>query len=70
MDTRFWPENLKGRYLMEDLGVHGRIILKWSLQKLGADWTYFAHDRGQWRVSVNTIMNICVPKKAGNFSTC
>jgi hypothetical protein len=31
--TQFWSENLKGRDHLEDVGVDGRIILKWILRK-------------------------------------
>jgi hypothetical protein len=33
MDTKFWSENLKGRDLLVDLGVDGKIILEWILGK-------------------------------------
>jgi hypothetical protein len=33
MHAKFWFENLKGRDHLEDLGVHGRIILDWILGK-------------------------------------
>jgi hypothetical protein len=33
MRTQFWPENLKGREKPEDLGVDGKILLKWILEK-------------------------------------
>jgi len=29
----FWPGNVKGRGHSEDLGVDGKIILKWILRK-------------------------------------
>jgi hypothetical protein len=34
MYTKFWSENLKGRYNSEDLRVDGRIILECILKKL------------------------------------
>jgi hypothetical protein len=27
----------------------------------GMDWIYLAQDRDQWRVDVNTVMNLQVP---------
>jgi hypothetical protein len=37
---KFWSENLKGRDHLEDLGGDERIILKWTLRKLGGRvWT-------------------------------
>jgi len=33
MHTEFKSENLKGRECLGDLGIGGRIILKWILQK-------------------------------------
>jgi putative hemolysin len=33
MRTKFWMESLKGRDHAKDLGVDGRIILKWILRK-------------------------------------
>jgi hypothetical protein len=31
--TKFWPENVEGRDHSEDLGVDGKIILEWALEK-------------------------------------
>jgi hypothetical protein len=31
--TKFWSEKLKRRDHLEDLGVDGRIILKWILER-------------------------------------
>jgi len=33
MYTELWPESLKGRDLLQDLCVDGRIILKWVLKR-------------------------------------
>ena len=39
-DAGFWWGNLRERDLLEDLGVDGRITLKWSLkQSVGGAWT-------------------------------
>jgi hypothetical protein len=37
----------------------------------GVDWIILAQDRDQWRVVVNTMMNLRVPYNVGNdLSTC
>jgi hypothetical protein len=33
MRTKFWSENVKGRELLEELGVEGRIIIDWITKK-------------------------------------
>jgi len=35
----------------------------------GVDWVHLAQERDQRLAPVNTIMNIWVPSKAGNFLT-
>jgi hypothetical protein len=48
--TGFWLGDPKARDHWEDLGVSGRITLRWLDQ-----------DKVQWRASVNTVMNLRVP---------
>jgi hypothetical protein len=45
-----------------------RVDLKETRSEV-ADWIHLAQDRDQWRVLVNTVMNLRIPKKAGNFLT-
>jgi len=44
-----------------DLGVDGRIILRWIFRKWDMDWIELAQDRDRWRALVNAVMNIRVP---------
>jgi hypothetical protein len=51
---------LKRRDHLEDIGVDGRIILEWVLEKYGVkivDWMHLAQDKDQWRALVNTVIN-------------
>jgi hypothetical protein len=46
--------------------------IKMNIQEVGRggmDWIQLAQDRGRWRALVNAVMNIRVPKNAGNFLT-
>jgi hypothetical protein len=68
--SKFWLENLKGRDHLEDLHVDGRKIFKSDLRETGwedVDLIYLAQDRDQWQMLVNTVMNLGVPQKSGNF---
>jgi hypothetical protein len=67
MHTIFWLENLKGRDHLEDLGVDGKIILQWKCR--GCELDSSAQDGDRWQALVNTVMNLWVPYKAGNFLT-
>ena len=55
---------MSGRDHLGDLGVDGRIILRWVFRKWdvgGMDWIQLAQDRQRWRALVNVVMNIRVP---------
>ena len=46
--------------------------IKMDLQEVGGccvDWKGLAQDRDRWRALVSTVMNLRVPKNAGNFLT-
>ena len=45
--------------------------IKMDLQEVGwgIDWIDLAQDRDRWRTLVNAVMNLRVPKNAGNFLT-
>jgi hypothetical protein len=48
----------------EDLGIGGRITLKWILGRqgsMGGNWIRLAQNRVQWRALVKTVMNLRVP---------
>jgi len=68
---RILAGNLKERYYLEDSGVDRRIILKCIFRKVhgGMDWIILAQHRKMWRTSASTVMNLRVPKSAGDFLT-
>jgi hypothetical protein len=44
-------------------------MLKWLLEEWdGVDWIKLAQYRDQWRATVNTVMNLQVPKNCWEFS--
>jgi hypothetical protein len=58
MREKFYSEILKEGYYSGDLGVEGRMLLKWILkqQNVGVDWIHLTQDRDQWRAVVNSVM--------------
>ena len=57
---------------MEELGVDGRIILRFYLKEIGWDimgWTDLAQVRDKWRAVVNTKINFLISLNSGNLST-
>jgi len=53
----------EGKRPSEDLGVDERII-RIDLRKIGwkgVDWIHLAQDNDQWRVFVNTVMDLQGP---------
>jgi len=53
-------ENLRDRDYLEDIGKHGRVMLKWILKKWGGvkDWIDMAQDRDRWRAVVKVVANL------------
>jgi hypothetical protein len=71
--TGFGCGDLRERDHLEDLDIHGRIILLQIFKKwLGETWTgliYCRIETGGWAL-VNAEMNLRVSESAGNFLTC
>jgi hypothetical protein len=58
----FWWGNVREGDHLEDLGVDGRLILKWILKQWGGmggmDWIHLAQDRDRWQAVVNVVTNL------------
>jgi hypothetical protein len=55
--TGFWLGIPKVRDHWEDLGVGGRMTLRWTLGIDGVSWIRLAQDRVRCRAFVNMVMN-------------
>jgi len=68
----WWGDLSEGDNL-KNLGVEGRVILKWILNRWirGMDATALSlsQDKGRWQVFVNAVMNLRVSLNTGNFLT-
>jgi hypothetical protein len=64
-------ERPEGKRHLEVLVVDGSVVLKWIFNKWdgGMDWIDLVQDRDRWRARVNAVMNLRVPRNAGNFLT-
>jgi len=54
----FWWGNMRERDHLEELGVRGKIQLKFIFQKWngGMDWIDLTQDRERYRAFVNSVM--------------
>jgi hypothetical protein len=67
----FWLGYLRGSDHLEDPGVDGRKILRWSSKKWdgGMNWIDLAQVRDRWRAPLNAIMSTWILEIVGNFLT-
>ena len=64
MHTGFWWGDLRERDNLKDLGIDGRLILKWTFRKCdggGRNWIDMAEDRDRCHVLVNAVVDLWVP---------
>jgi hypothetical protein len=54
----------EGKRPLEDIGVDGKIIVEWILEKLiewiGMYWMHLTQDRDQWQALANMVINLWV----------
>ena len=55
-------QDLRERSHLEDLGIDGRIILKWIFKNWDGSINLIdlAQNRDRWQALVNSVMNLCV----------
>jgi len=56
-------EELMGGDILEDMGVDGRVISEFNLEKRceSVNWIHLAQSRDKWRALVEMVMNLWVP---------
>ena len=71
MHTEFQWGKLRERDHVQDLGVDGRVNLKWvfKLWDEGMGWIDLAQDRDRWRTFVNAVTKLRFQENGGNFLT-
>jgi hypothetical protein len=71
MHARFLRKNLKEGDYLEELGVRGRIIIKWIIKKRrwGENWNRLTQGRNKQRTAVNT-MNVWTPTAVQTYVVC
>jgi hypothetical protein len=63
MCTGFWWGNLMETDHLEDLGLDGKVILRFILKEIGwegMNWIDLAKDRDKWWAVVNVVMKLQV----------
>jgi len=69
--TRFWWGNLKEGKLLENLGVDGRVRVKWILKEFGwgLEFIVLPQDRDRWWAVSKTVMKLRRSLKCGTYWT-
>jgi len=63
MHTEFWQRSVREGIHLEDLGVNGRTILKWIVNKWdgGMELLDLAQNWDRWRDGANAVTKLRVP---------